>query len=67
MKKTINFKILEYLSLEKVPCTAYQIANAISVSWGTANKHVMELTINGRLEPHVVEDANSKSTRYSIK
>jgi len=44
-----NNKILEFIEKERV-VTSSEVAKALGVSWNTAEKYLLELTIEGKIE-----------------
>lgn len=42
-------KILEYIKKEKI-VTSLEIAKLLKVSWNTADRYLMELLVEGRIE-----------------
>lgn len=50
-------KILDFLKKEKV-VTSSEIAKYLKISWNTAEKHLLELVIDGKIEKIKKEGVN---------
>jgi len=48
-KESQSQKILDYISQEKVVTTS-ELAKFLKVSWNTAEKNLLELTLDGKVE-----------------
>lgn len=48
-KKRIDNKILKIITKERIS-TTNEIAGKLEVSWNTVEKHLLELTIKGKIE-----------------
>jgi len=49
MSREIKKDVISYLKKEKI-VTSSEIANKVGVSWNTAERHLLDLTIDGKIE-----------------
>ncbi len=44
-----NQKILDYIKKEKI-VTSFEVAKFLKISWNTADRYLMELLLDGKIE-----------------